>query len=46
MSNQAALVHTTLVPVQRGVYEGERLLNDPVSVVDSEAYSIMKNVSG
>ncbi|KAI1723958.1 serine hydroxymethyltransferase domain-containing protein [Ditylenchus destructor] len=36
-------VHTPLVPVKRVDYTGNNLMRDPVSVVDSEAYEIMKN---
>ncbi|KAK6048474.1 glycine hydroxymethyltransferase [Cooperia oncophora] len=35
-------VHTPLIPVQRSPYPGKNLLKDPVSVVDSEAFEIMK----
>lgn len=36
-------VHTPLVPVKRVDYSGNNLMRDPVSVVDPEAYEIMKN---
>lgn len=42
---RTASVHTTLVPVHRTIYEGKKILNDPVSEVDPEAYLIMENVS-
>lgn len=38
-------VHTPLVPVERSGYSGQNMLTDHVSTVDSEVFSIMKNVS-
>ncbi|VDL83737.1 unnamed protein product [Nippostrongylus brasiliensis] len=36
-------VHSPLISVKRVSYEGENMLKDPVSVVDPEAFAIMKN---
>ncbi|CAI4232454.1 unnamed protein product [Auanema sp. JU1783] len=36
-------VHTPLVPVQRTPYNGQNIIRDPISVVDEEAFNIMKD---
>uniref|UniRef100_A0A0M3HKG2 GMC_oxred_C domain-containing protein n=1 Tax=Ascaris lumbricoides TaxID=6252 RepID=A0A0M3HKG2_ASCLU len=38
-------VHTPLIAVERIPYVGTNMLKDPISVVDPEAFEIMKNVS-
>lgn len=47
MSNcvRSTTVCNSLIPVNRIVYGGKKLLNDSVSEVDPEVYLVMKNVN-